>query len=300
MESDTDGTRPATMQGVSVLKRIQGALDDITKADWTPDRSYSAGGSIVRFVSLVKMKATLCPILQRHGLIVNVRFDRPVQLDPLTRLTQHWMVRMTVRLIDVDTGEYIEDIVWGEAADSLDKAVTKAESFAFKQWLSTRFLLADGMDESTAEQAPTFRKESEQDREEAKSRILAQGVPPAEAKDQAKTKDKDKGKGGVKEGRFDPPTEPAPAEPQGDLVSPEKPVQAPEPPTPPTPPEPPQRPTVKLSGPQAKAMETIASTYMRMLMDGRISKEDYDRMASDRDAVTSPADAVEFIKRYRP
>lgn len=47
-------------------------------------------------------------------------------------------------------------------------------------------------------------------------------------------------------------------------------------------------------------METIASTYMRMLMDGRISKEDYDRMASDRDAVTSPADAVEFIKRYRP
>lgn len=294
MKSDTDETRPATMQGVSVLKRIEGALGDITKADWTPDRSYSAGGSIVRFVSLTKMKATLCPILQRHGLIVNVRFDRPVQLDPLTRLTQHWMVRMTVRLVDVDTGEYIEDIVWGEAADSLDKAVTKAESFAFKQWLSTRFLLADGMDESAAEQAPTFRKESEQDREEAKSRILAQGVPPAEAKD------REKGKGGVKEGRFDPPTEPAPVEPQGDLVSPDKPAQAPEPPTPPTPPEPPQRPTVKLSGPQVKAMETIASTYMRMLMDGRISKEDYDRMASDRDAVTSPADAVEFIKRYRP
>ena len=168
---------------VALLKKINKAREDIQKCDWMKDKFLSYGGkSGYRYISVDKMKANVAPILQKHGLEWKVDFNTPDKAEPLQSLPQHWIIRLDVELIDIDTGYSICDVVYGEAGDTLDKGVTKAESYALKTWLAMKFMIADGMDpdaEDTSAPTVPFKPKTPAEQTQVISKTLGQGVAPA-------------------------------------------------------------------------------------------------------------------------
>ncbi len=167
---------------VALLKKLNKAREDIQKCDWMKDKFLSYGGkSGYRYISVDKMKANVAPILQKHGLEWSVDFSAPDKAEPLQSLPQHWLIRLDVELIDIDTGYSICDVVYGEAGDSLDKGVTKAESYALKTWLAMKFMIADGMDpdaEDTGAPSVPFKPKTPAEQTQVISKTLGQGVAP--------------------------------------------------------------------------------------------------------------------------
>lgn len=285
----------------TLIRKILSVQKEIMKCDWSPDMAYQVQGNIVRYVSLSKMKANIAPIFQANGLVLGLRFDRPVVLDAAGKLAQHYMVRMEVTLSDAESGCFSKDIVWGEAGDTGDKGITKSESYAFKQWLSTKFMLADGIDiedEPVVEQ-PKFVKRSEAETEEMKSKVLSNAVKPSEEHEQK-----------VKE-----PAQKPSEKPNGIQKAPEEEPQAEKPAesgktskketdgkTESEPEATKDIPNVegyKLEGPQAKAVNKIIADWEKRAKEGRISAKQYNEMSAAVVSIASPADAVAFIKKYR-
>ena len=167
---------------IAFLKKLNAAREDVQKCDWLKDKFLSYGGKNgYRYISVDKMKANLAPVLQRHGLEWGVEFHDLEKADSLQSLSQHWIVRLTVSLIDIDTGYSTEDVVIGEAGDSLDKGVTKAETYALKTWLATKFMIADGMDPDAEDSGvPTvpFKPKTPAEQTQIVSKALNAGVAP--------------------------------------------------------------------------------------------------------------------------
>lgn len=297
---DNESTDPsASIAGL--LKKVSDAQRDIMKCDWAPDKAYSVGGSIVRYCTLTKMKGNIAPILQAHGLVLGIAVDKMRELPAAGKLAQHFAVRMQVSLYDTDTGASMTDVVWGESGDTGDKALTKAESFAFKQWLSTKFMITDGFDiEDELPESKGFTKRSEAETEELKSKVLGNAEKPAE-KPTEKPAEK--------------PAERPVESPQEPVVEEEVPEPEPEPEVPQEPAEEPKKPSeketknennpipnvegYKLEGPQAKAINKILADWEKRAKEGKIPVEQYNEMSADVVSIASPADAVAFIKKYR-
>ena len=273
--------------------KILDAHLDILKCDWSPDMAYQVQGNIVRYVSLSKMKANIAPIFQSHGLLLNLYFDRPEILAPAGKLAQHYMIRMEVTLTDAGSGFSTKDVVWGEAGDTGDKGITKAESYAFKQWLSTKFMLADGIDieDEQVQNQPRFTKRSEAETEEMKSKVLSNAVKPetpapvkeevtaeSPAKQEKASAKAEKSNGVQMAPKAAPEDKPAETEKPRDIPNVEG---------------------YKLEGPQAKAINKIIADWEKRAKEGRISPEEYNAMSADVVSIASPADAVAFIKKYR-
>lgn len=255
------------------MKKINEARADVCAADWTPDKTIvmKKDNTVIPYISVSKMKATLAPIFQKHGLEFVVRCEKPEKLEAVGGQPSHWMVCMTLILVDVDSGESTYDIIYGEASDLGDKAITKAESYAFKQWLSTKFMLADGMDpeRDSGDDVPGFLKT--RDDPETRNKVLSQGVKPDKApekpaepkkkseKASSSSKDGKASDGGEegKDGKFEP------------------------------------------AAPQKKAMEKIAEAWKKAAEEGRVDAEEYNRMSMEYASVASPADVMKFIQTYR-
>lgn len=281
--------------GHKVLQmKILDAHLDILKCDWSPDMAYQVQGNIVRYVSLSKMKANIAPIFQSHGLLLNLSFDKPEILAPAGKLAQHYMIRMEVTLTDAGSGFSTKDVVWGEAGDTGDKGITKAESYAFKQWLSTKFMLADGIDieDEQMQDQPRFTKRSEAETEEMKSKVLSNAVKPEtpvpakEVSEEVPVKQSAE-KASVKTERSNGVQKAPKVAPEDKSVEPEKPKDIP------------NAEGYKLEGPQAKAINKIIADWEKRAKEGRISPEEYNAMSADVVSIASPADAVAFIKKYR-
>lgn len=270
---------------IAIYKKINAMRNDVLKADWKPDNFYviRKDNTRVDYVSVGKMKANLNPIFQKNGVEYDLCFGDPV---PVGGSASHFIVPLTVTMVDVESGAWCIDKVNGEAADVGDKAIGKAQSYAMKQWLSNRFMISDGSDDpegADAEEIPTFVKKSKVEEEEARSKVLAQGVPVPEP---AKEVPEEKPKKAKKE-----PKE-------------EKPIEAP------------KEESVKTDGsesveditahlkeilntPQVKTIENTVTKAMQRYGKKLMEKAAYDELVVAAKAIGGPEDAMEFIRKYR-
>lgn len=266
----------------SFRKKVLSIRKEVNALDWTPDKSVFIAKTANKYdyISIAKIKSTFAPLLEKAGLDM----DMEVLWDSLrvlesTRGETHVILAVKWTLIDVDTGYSNSDVVLGESSDMGDKAVTKAQTYSLKSWLSCKFLLAEGDMPDITEQEDSgrqFVKKSPEEKVEMKSRVLEQGVAPSVSKPKAEPKAEEKAtEPEVKKAEEKPKAEdkPAEAKPAGEKF---KPLPA-----------------------QAKAIENITKRWEEKAKAGEVSVEVYNQMSMACASISSAAEAVEFIKKYK-
>lgn len=288
-------TRSQLLQKISELRK------DVLAKDWADDKMFTMPGKGgYPYLSADKVKKTLAPLFAKHGLELHMEFSDLEFRVPIGNMSQHWTIKLTASLVDVDTGMSQSTIVYGEAGDSGDKGVPKAQTCAIKQWVLTEFLIADGIDPDAAVDSvatPGFYKKSQEEKEEVVSKVLAQSIKPT-AKEPAK-------QAPVKPAEAAPEPEKAetPAKPARASKKPAKADEAPSLKVEPAPadvqPAKDAPVAFKPTGPQAKAIKRIEDTWEARAKAGEVTPEEYNAMSMARASMSTPADAVAFIKKFK-
>lgn len=265
---------------------------DVHSRDWADDKilSYGRSGGGYGYITTDKIVKQIAPLIPKHGLELEVEYSDLRELKVCGTQEQHYLVTLKVTLIDIDTGfRGNPSTVFGEAADTGDKAVTKALTIAYKNWHLKFFGIADGMDPEaeTVDSAPVKRfSRTREEEEEAKSRVL-------EAARAAQT------------ARAAPKDESVPAAPAAQaLVDTGKPAgKAEEKPAEKAAPAPaPQAPgksgfTPKT--PQKNAINKIINDWSELAKAGKVTPDEYNVMTDAYLGMASDSDAVAFIKKFK-
>ena len=299
MASEVQVNEMGTDEKTNLLKKISGLRQEIMTKDWADDKMFTMGGKGgYSYLSADKVKKTLAPLFAKHGLELRMEFEELQHREPIGNMSQHWTVKLYVTMVDVETGDQITSSVYGEAGDSGDKGVSKAQTCAIKQWVFSEFFIADGIDPDAVYDGINttgFYKKSEDEKEEVVSKVLAQSMKPTQA------------------------VKPAPAEKPAEEAKPAKPAKAPakkaaEPKKEEKPAEEPAKPAeavkpaeevaksdklYKPTGPQAKAIKRIEEVWEQRAKAGEVTPEEYNAMSMARASMSCPADAVAFIKTYK-
>jgi len=259
------------MDIVPVLRKLKEVRADVTTLDWTPDRVMKIGTDKNKwypYLSIDKMKGQMGTMFARHGLEIQPRFTDLEFRPAIGNMSQHVTLTLCMTVWDVDTGASMEYIVFGEAGDSGDKAISKAQGYALKSWLSTTFLLSEGFDPDAVDASqelpdvPKVFTRTPIEEVEMRSKVLDAGVKPATAAMPAK-----------------PAAKPAaPVKPAAPIASDS---------------------TDKKPTPiQMNTMKNITESWDAALKEGKVDEEAYNRMSSRRVAVGTSAQAVDFIEEF--
>lgn len=263
-------------QRAALYKKLNAFRADVIQCDWKDDKMVSLGGPKgYPYLSSDKIIKNLAPLLVKHGVELDVEYSDLT--DYSKDGTRHWSVKATIFLTDVDTGYTTHSCAYGEGQDTQDKGIAKAQTAAFKKCLATRNMIADGIDPDAVDiyTPNNFYKKSAEEQEEVKSKVLEQAVKPVvEKTPEPKTEEK--------------PVQTVPQEaPQTTLKVEDAPVEVKE------------RNKFVPVGPQKGAIDKILTEYENRAKSGTIDVEDYNKMLSDHYDLSSAADAVAFIKKYR-
>lgn len=273
-------TAPSTKYSPSVLRKLNQIRGMTLTMDWTPDKVMKIGMDKTKwypYLSIDKIKSNLGPAFAKAGLEIVPSYE-DIQFKPaIGNMSQHVVLTMVVDVVEIDTGAFVTYRTPGEAGDTGDKVLSKAQTYALKSWLSTIFLLGEGFDPNmTEEECPDgykgFTKPTPTEATEMKSRVLDGGIKPA-----------------------------VPAKP---AVAPAKPVAAPAKPaeaeTPEKPAKAPAKPAEgkKPSAIQEGAMKKLVEEWTEAAKDGRVSAERYNEMSAARAEVTTQAEAVDFLADF--
>ncbi len=264
---------PLCMDSVPVLRKLNKVRVDVAKLDWTPDRVMKIGTDKNKwypYLSIDKMKGQMGSMFSRHGLEIAPQFTDLEFRPAIGNMSQHVTLTMCMSVIDVDTGSSMEYVVFGEAGDSGDKAIAKAQGYALKSWLSTTFLLSEGFDPDAVDASqelpdvPKIFTRTPIEEVEMRSKVLDAGVKPAAPA--------------------------APAKP----VSPVKPAAPVKPVAPVASDSTDKKPTPI----QMNTMKKITEAWDAALEEGKVDTEAYNNMSSRRAAVGTSAQAVDFIAEF--
>lgn len=302
---------------ISFLRKVNKARKDVQGCDWEKDKFLSYGGkSGYRYLSVDKMKRNLAPIFQNNGIELAMRYYALEKQDAAGQMTQHWTIQLDVEMIDVDTGYSMKSTAYGEAGDAGDKGVSKAQTYALKQWMANEFLLIDGIDPDSEEEVPVkvpFVPKTDKEQDEVKVKVMENAMPAP------KPKMADSGDPTVKP-TAPKATAPKPAAPKPAAPKPPAPkASAPKPAAPkvPTPAEAqPAKPMTeaekklaelkkekiaafKPSIPQQNMIDRIKEVYQERALNGTITAEEYNAMSYDCATIGDDTEAVKFIKKYR-
>lgn len=114
----------------------------ISKQDWSPDGHNDKQD--YDFVSHRKMKKNVGAAAIEAGLVWKITYDGLTIQEPIGMMKQHYIIMATGSLTDRDQPEFsIEYKAFGEAADSGDKALSKAQTSGFKAIINNNFFIAD-------------------------------------------------------------------------------------------------------------------------------------------------------------
>lgn len=163
---------------ISLYRKVNALRADMMKCDWSDDKYMSYGTSGYKYLSTDKILKTVSPMIATHGLELSVVIDDLTPRPPVGSKEQHWTIRATVSLIDIDTGAADTSQVYAEAADNADMGLRKAHTMAIKQWILSKFLIADGIEDFSAPQGTGFKPKTPEEQEEARSKVLAMGTKP--------------------------------------------------------------------------------------------------------------------------
>ena len=106
--------------------------------DWSPDGINTHQN--YRFLSESKMKGQIGPALVEAGLEWRATYSDVKMLDAVGSMRTHILLTLTVELFD-DTGSETY-VAYGTAADSGDKAMSKAQTNALKNVIANNWLVS--------------------------------------------------------------------------------------------------------------------------------------------------------------
>ena len=152
----------------------------VLKCDWKKDGFMLLGGKRVEYITSEKVIRNFAPLLPQVGLEIITTFGEPKRLDPFgSRAEEHWLASYTVQYVDIDTGACTcPATYYGEAMDSRDKALKKANTDAMKTWLVADFKIGEGIDPELSGGEGTFSPKSEEENVEIKTQIAGMAVKP--------------------------------------------------------------------------------------------------------------------------
>ena len=113
----------------------------LNKMDWEPDGTNVKQG--YRYLTHTKIKGNVSKALSDAGLEWAIEYSEPKKMDAVGQMTQHFIVEAVCTIYDVGgTGKSKSYTVWGESADSGDKALSKVQTNAFKNFWANNFMLS--------------------------------------------------------------------------------------------------------------------------------------------------------------
>lgn len=289
---------------ISLYRKINALRLDILACDWSDDKymSYGASGGY-KYLSNDKILKNVSPLIASHGLDMDIFVDELTARPAVGSKEQHWTIRGTIVLIDIDTAATDSCVIYAEAADNADMGLRKAHTILVKQWILSKFGIADGIEDIALPQGGTFKPKSPEEQEEARSKVLSLGVKPQEKPAKAapaapakketpavseKTQEKPAEAPKAEKDAPAPADAEKPAEPAGEAPAGKAgPIQLN------------GFVTEKLSKVQRSMIER-AATACAMLHDANaMPDEDYDRMLDQLALIDSLQTAKTFISLYR-
>lgn len=134
------------------LKKLSNFRKVLNEQDWSLDgfnekQNYA-------FLSHRKMKSNVSKALVEAGLEWTVSYSEWSKEPEIGMMKQHYIVKAEATLYDTGSSETITFSAFGEGADSGDKAMSKAQTNAFKTLISNSFMVSE-LDESGEEIAET-------------------------------------------------------------------------------------------------------------------------------------------------
>lgn len=282
-------------QSLTFLQRLNRFRADVQRCDWSYDKYLTlAGNRGYPYISSDKCRRNMAPLLVKHGFELVISFSELTRHPGYGNATNHWTVRLDASLKDVITGEMQTSTVYGEAGDSGDKGLAKAQTAAIKQWILTTQLLAEGMDpdvDSSAVPTGSFQKRTPEETEEVRSKVLEHGLKPSNApaeprKPVKREEPKEVPKEVPKEIPVETSKEPEPA--QGE----ERPESGDEERVEAVVPE-------GLSNMHKAAIQKIVDRFTEGAKHGVVGPSAYNIMSADCASIKDAKDAVAFIKKYK-
>lgn len=156
----------------SLLTKISELRADVLSKDWTDDKMMRGGGIQYPYLSTDKILRNVSPLLSKHGVEMTIEYVNPTLTRDFGNMSAHWTVELIVTLWDTESGEHLSNHVFGEAADSLDKGLAKAQTYALKKWITSFFMISDGIDTDNIQPVvSTFKKPTEEEVKVLKTQI---------------------------------------------------------------------------------------------------------------------------------
>lgn len=263
-------TKPGLYAKMNKLRAL------VIQQNWEDDKIFKGGAGFTGgygYISADKVKKNLAPLFAECGLELRMNFSDLQSFEAIGNMKQHWVLKLTARIIDTETGAYDESVVYGEAGDSGDKGINKAQTCAVKQWAFHNFLIADGIDPDAFNVIqPTevkFNKTPEE-REEVLSKARAHAMEPPAPEPKVKMEK----------------AVPATMELKKDAKVGAVPVKE-------------DAPKFELAGPQKNAINKILERVKKENEEGQWGPEEYDEFDSMYHEISSSKDAAAFIRKYR-
>lgn len=128
------------------LSKFRGILNS---QDWSLDGFNEKQN--YHFLSHRKMKSNVSKALVEAGLEWRVDFSDWSKEQEIGMMKQHYIIKAVAVITDIDNpDDYVEMVAFGEASDSGDKGMTKAQTSAFKALIANNLMVSE-MDEEGEE-----------------------------------------------------------------------------------------------------------------------------------------------------
>ncbi|AGR47208.1 hypothetical protein JIMMER1_74 [Brevibacillus phage Jimmer1] len=123
---------------MSVYKKILAVMNDVSYLQ--KDDKVEFKTTKYKAISEEKVTSAVGQAMRKHGLVIIPIHQEHIKMDQLTT------VNVRYRIVDVDTGDSIEAVSSGTGADTQDKGVGKAMTYAYKYLLLRTFAIPTGED----------------------------------------------------------------------------------------------------------------------------------------------------------
>lgn len=121
-----------------ILRSMDWKDDGVFRIPTRPDGGYT-------YLSAEKTKKQFNEALETAGLNMAVEYSELTKHEAIGNMSQHWTVKCTMTIYG-GNAECVKYTAYGEAGDSGDKGVNKAQTDAIKQIVFNQFLVADCSD----------------------------------------------------------------------------------------------------------------------------------------------------------
>ena len=252
--------KKAFLEKVSAFRVAVAALDWSDDGEYIntyqPNRNY-------KYITAKKAKRNFRQPMAECGIEMKLVYSELTRLEAIGSMSQHFTVKLTMILLDIEDGNLcISYEAYGEAGDSGDKAVNKAQSDALKQIIFNEFMVGDS---------------SDPDAQDASDVISAAGKKPPATPEQREI---------IKTKIEDAKVENVPVSAPTSAPAPSAPAVAKQ----------------HITEIQKKAMARLVSIKRRAAEDGLLTSTDVDVIEAEMDNVLqadNPKDAAMFIQKYK-